>query len=133
MASPERKRPKVDPYFQGEPHPLPKTRAWFEDTKRWLAEGCPSPEEEAAKRAVGVEPGMPFEDYVEKDPPPDLQALVDRAGRRRAAELGEVYIEDPRERAEKAPHQGGYPHITAEEWAAYEKAMAEWQQRRRMG
>jgi hypothetical protein len=26
--------------------------------------------------------------------PPDLQALVDRAGRRRAAELGEVYVED---------------------------------------
>jgi hypothetical protein len=31
----------------------------------------------------------------------------------------------------EAPHQGGYPHITPEEWAEYDRAMAEWQARRR--
>jgi hypothetical protein len=32
----------------------------------------------------------------------------------------------------EAPHQGGYAHITPEEWAAYDRAMAEWQARRRV-
>jgi hypothetical protein len=103
-----------------EPHPLPLTRQWVEDYKRWVAEGCPTPEEEAARKAGAVPAG-----------PPDLQALVDRAGRRRAAELGEQYIEDPFRRAKEAPHQGGYPHITPEEWAEYDRAMADWQARRR--
>jgi hypothetical protein len=44
--------------------------------------------------------------------PPDLQALVDRAGRRRAAELGEEYVEDPFKRPRQ---QGGYQYITADE------------------
>jgi hypothetical protein len=131
MTSPERKRPKVDPYYQGEPHPLPKTKAWFEDYQRWVAEGCPSPEEQAGRRVAGVEPGMPFETYLEKDPPPDLQELVERASRRRTSELGEEWIEDPLERVKKkAHHQGGYPHLTAEGWAEYDRAMAAWQQRR---
>jgi hypothetical protein len=62
---------------------------------------------------------------------PDLQALVERAGRRHAAAIGEQYIEDPFRRMKEAPHQGGYPHITAEEWAEYDAAMAEWQAGRR--
>jgi hypothetical protein len=70
---------------------------------------------------------------VDKTGCPDLQALVERAGRRHAAAIGETYIEDPFERGRKAPHQGGYPHITAEEWAEYDQAMAEWQERRRAG
>jgi hypothetical protein len=57
--------------------------------------------------------------------------LVDRAGRRYAASIGGIYIEDPFRRAKIAPHQGGYAHITAEEWPAYDAAMAEWQARRR--
>jgi hypothetical protein len=60
---------------------------------------------------------------------PDLQALVDRAGRRYAASIGEKYIEDPVRRAKEAPHQGDYQHITAEEWAAWDRANAEWQAR----
>jgi hypothetical protein len=62
---------------------------------------------------------------------PDLQALVEQAGRRYAKLIGEQYIEDPFRRMREAPHQGGYAHITPEEWAEYDRAMAEWQARRR--
>jgi hypothetical protein len=58
---------------------------------------------------------------------PDLQALVERAGRRYVASIGETYIEDPFRRSREAPHQGGYPHITPEEWAEYDRAMTAWQ------
>jgi hypothetical protein len=61
---------------------------------------------------------------------PDLQKLVDRAGRRHAASIGEEYVENPFKRP---PHQGGYPHVTAEEWAEFDRAMADWQARRRAG
>jgi hypothetical protein len=62
---------------------------------------------------------------------PDLQALVERAGRRYAASIGETYIEDPFRRSREAPHQGGYPHITPEEWAEYDRVMTAWQAARR--
>ena len=62
---------------------------------------------------------------------PDLQALVELAGRRYARLIGEQYIEVPFRRMKEAPHQGGYAHITPEEWAEYDRAMAEWQSRRR--
>ena len=75
---------------------------------------------------------------------PDLQALVERAGRRYCASIGEVYVEDMvDEKGDKYPpldkegnlkrpaHQGGYQHITAEEWAEYDRAMAAWQEARR--
>jgi hypothetical protein len=58
---------------------------------------------------------------------PDLQALVERAGRRYAMSISEAYIEDPFRRMTEAPHQGGYPHITDEEWAEYDRAMIMWQ------
>src|SRR5262249_6868883 len=61
---------------------------------------------------------------------PDLQVLVERAGRRHAASIGEKYVEDP---SKQPPHQGGYQHITPEEWAEYDRAMAAWQRRRREG
>jgi hypothetical protein len=109
----ERKRPKLDPYWEGEPHPLPKTRAWMEDYRHWVAAGCPTPEQEAAGAREG---------------PPDLQALIDRAGRRYAASIGEDYIEDP---FKQPPHQGGYAHITPEEWAEFDRQTTEWQARRR--
>ena len=67
-----------------------------------------------------------------KSSPPSLQDLIERAGRRYAASIGEEYIEDPFRRMREAPHQGGYAHITPEEWAAYDRAMAEWQARRRV-
>jgi hypothetical protein len=70
---------------------------------------------------------------AQDDSPPDLQALVERAGRRYAASIGEEYIEDPFRRVREAPHQGGYQHITAAEWAEYDRAMAAWQERRRGG
>jgi len=103
-----------------ESHPLPLTRKWDEDYKRWIAEGCPTPEEEAARKAGAAPTG-----------PPDLQALIERAGRRYCASIGEEYVEDPFPRGREAPHQGGYPHITAEEWAEYDRAMAAWQAARR--
>jgi hypothetical protein len=103
MSSADRKLLKVDPYFEGEPHPLPLTRAWVEDYKR------PSADEGAAG-------------------PPDLLALVECAGRRFCASIGEEYVEDPFKRPQ---HQGGYQHITAEEWAEYDRALAAWQRRRR--
>jgi len=83
----------------------PLTRQWVEDYKRYGT--APKPED---------------------NPPPDLQELVERAGRRYAASIGEEYVEDPFKRL---PHQGGYPHITAEEWAEYDRAMAAWQAARR--
>jgi hypothetical protein len=59
--------------------------------------------------------------------PPDLQEPVNRAGRRYAASIGEVYVEDPFARP---VHQGGYPHITDEEWAQSNRHSAEYQRRR---
>src|SRR5262245_57335832 len=64
---------------------------------------------------------------------PDLHALIDRADRRHAASLGEEYIEDPFRRAKEKPHQGGYRHITPEEWARWDRANEVFQARRREG
>src|SRR5262245_25198460 len=64
---------------------------------------------------------------------PDLQALVDRAGRRHAASVGEEYIEDPFRRMKKKPHQGGHRHITPEEWARWDRDNEVFQARRREG
>jgi hypothetical protein len=58
----------------------------------------------------------------------DLQELVERAGRRHAAAIGEQYIEDPFKRPQ---HQGGYQWISAEGWTAWDRANAEWQAARR--
>jgi hypothetical protein len=57
--------------------------------------------------------------------PPDLQLLVDRAGRRHAAEIGEEYVEDPFKRP---PDQGGYTCIIAAEWIEFDRREAghEW-------
>jgi hypothetical protein len=83
---------------------------------------------------------------LDKNGCPDLQALVERAGRRHAASIGEEWVEDVvDEKGNKYPpldekgnlkrpaHHGGYQHITAEEWAEYDRAMAEWHERRRAG
>jgi hypothetical protein len=64
---------------------------------------------------------------------PDLHALVDRAGRRYAASIGEEYIEDPFRRMKEKPHQGGHRHITPEEWARWDRANEVFQARRREG
>jgi hypothetical protein len=69
-----------------------------------------------------------FATWLRNNPAPDLQALVERAGRRHAATIGEEYVEDPFKRP---PHHGGYPHITPQEWAEFDRAMADWQARRR--
>ena len=101
-----------------EPHPLPLTRQWVEDYKRHGTEPKPVEGEQP-------KPGtIPLDDTG----CPDLQALVERAGRRHAASIGEQYVEDPFKRP---PHQGGYAHITPEEWAEYDRAMAAWQAARR--
>jgi len=55
---------------------------------------------------------------------PDLQTLVERAGRRHAAAIGEEYVGDPFKRPQR---QGGYSHITAEEWTDFDRATAAWQ------
>jgi len=57
-----------------------------------------------------------------------LQALVERAGRRYAASIGKEYDPNPFTRP---AHQGGYPHVTPEEWARWDAANAEFQARRR--
>jgi hypothetical protein len=101
-----------------EPHPLPLTRQWVEDYKRYGTK--PKPE--------GAESPIPYEQWLKDNPPPDLQKLVERAGRRHAASVGEEYVENPFKRP---AHQGGYQHITAEEWAEYDRAMAAWQAARR--
>jgi hypothetical protein len=69
-----------------------------------------------------------FAHWLAQNPPPSLQELVDRAGRRHAAEIGEVYVEDPFERP---AHQGGYQHISEQEWKEYDRQTADWQARRR--
>lgn len=104
-----------------EPHPLPKTRQWVEDYRRYGS--APKPVEGEQPKLAAIP--------LDATGCPDLQALVERASKRRAAELGEEWIEDPLKRWRKAPHQGGYPHITPEEWVEYDRAMAEWQAVRR--
>ena len=63
-----------------------------------------------------------FDAWLRANPAPNLQALVERAGRRYAASIGEDY--DPLRHA-------GYPRITPAEWAEFDRATAEWQARRR--
>jgi hypothetical protein len=50
---------------------------------------------------------------------PDLQQLVEAAGRRLAAQLGEDY--DP------AKHPG-WPEITVREWAAFDREVEQWRE-----
>jgi len=68
----ERKRPKIDPYWEGEPHPLPQTRKWLEDFLRWGSGLAPS--------AEGIPDDRNFVDWVKDNPLPDLQELVQRYG-----------------------------------------------------
>jgi hypothetical protein len=83
---------------------LPLTRKWVDDYCRWIREGCPTSEQELAQ---GAAPAMPktFAQWLERNPAPDLQALVKRAG--------------------------GYEHITTDEWAEFDRRRAEWEARRR--
>jgi len=69
-----------------------------------------------------------FARWLAQNPPPPLQELVDRAGRRRAAETGETYVEDPFKRP---THQGGFQWITADEWDEYDRRTMVWEARRR--
>jgi hypothetical protein len=69
-----------------------------------------------------------FAAWLIENPEPSLADLIDRAGRRHAASIGETYDENPFTRP---PHQGRYQHITAAEWAEFDRAMAHWQRRRR--
>ena len=73
------------------PHPLPLARKWRENYRRWVREGCPTSEQEAAR---GAAPAAS-----------DLQTLVKRAG--------------------------GYQHITAEQWAEFDRQRVDWEARRR--
>jgi hypothetical protein len=80
-----------------------------------------------ARESSSEETGMgdeSFETWLKRNPPPDLQALVE-SGRRYALAIGEEYVEDP---SKRPPHQGGYQHITPEEWAEHDRAMKEWRQ-----
>ena len=56
---------------------------------------------------------------------PDLQALVRLRGEQYAKSIGENY--DP----EHCPHHGGYRHISAADWRAWDEAVARWQLERR--
>jgi hypothetical protein len=90
------KRPRVDPYYEGEPHPLPKTRAWVAEYRRYGTE--PKPPD------LGATDDRNYEEWVQDNPPPDLQALVARAG--------------------------GYQNITPEAWAEFDQAKVKWEARR---
>jgi len=57
-----------------------------------------------------------------------MRARLAATDRRYAASIGEVYVEDPFKRP---PHQGGYAHITSEEWAEFDRRKADWEGRRR--
>jgi hypothetical protein len=103
-----------------EPHPLPLTRQWVEDYKRWGNK--PKPEAPDTVAAVGS-----FERWLADHPMPDLQELIDLAGWRHAASIGEEYVEDP---VKRPSHQGGYQHIAGKEWTDYNRAMADWQRQR---
>jgi hypothetical protein len=117
---------KPKPRISGKPA-LPLTRKWIDDYKRWSREGCPTPEQEAARATAPGEPET-FTQWPERNPAPDLQELVERAGRRHAALIGEAYDENPFTRP---AHQGGYAHITPEEWVEFDRQKAEWEARRR--
>ena len=69
-------------------------------------------------------------DDKDRPKPPNLQELVERAGRRYAASIGEEYDPNPFTRPR---HQGGYQHITPEEWAEYDHQLALWQAALRAG
>jgi hypothetical protein len=58
---------------------------------------------------------------------PDLQKLVERAGRRHAASIGEAYDPNP---ATRPKHQGGHKHVEPEERAKSDAANAEFQANR---
>jgi hypothetical protein len=62
------------------------------------------------------------------DGPPDLQTLIETAGRRYAQSIGDTYDPNPFTRR---PHQGGYQHVTEAEWREFDRAMAAWQAQRR--
>jgi hypothetical protein len=87
--------------------------------RRWSADACISNAESArARAALGIE----------RIGAPDLQALVETAGRRYARSIGETYDPNPLTRP---PHQGGYQHVTEAEWREFDRAMAAWQTQRR--
>ena len=69
-----------------------------------------------------------FPAWLADNPEPDLQQLIENAGRRYAQSIGEDYDPNPFTRP---PHQGGYQHIIEAEWREFDRAMAAWQQRRR--
>ena len=58
---------------------------------------------------------------------PDLQALVRLRGKQYADSIGEKY--DP----ENCPRHGGYQHVSAQDWAEWDRAVVEWQHRCRVG
>jgi hypothetical protein len=83
----------------------------------------------APARAEAAMMGMSDEEFWrEMVRMPDVQPLVERAGRRYAASIGEVYDPNPFTRP---AHHGGYRHITAEEWRSWDAANAEFQARQR--
>jgi hypothetical protein len=56
---------------------------------------------------------------------PSLEALVEQAGRRHAASIGETYVEDSFKRP---AHQGGWQHVTEAEWCSWAHAVTRWRQ-----
>jgi hypothetical protein len=98
-----------------EPHPLPLTRQWVEDYQRHGTgpEEQPKPTGDVTRSAFAA--GFSSSAPAGAMPPLSVKSTS----------------RIPFRRMREAPHQGGYAHITAEEWAEYDRAMAEWQARRR--
>jgi len=100
-------------------HPLPLTRAWVKDNKRWLRE----------QEAPTAEP-------ADADKQPDLQDFIREHGdwRRLPADYFDAYPEPDRERHWKNVRaNGAYSVITPDEWAQWDRRMAAWRARRRGG
>jgi len=88
--------------FVGESWPyLPLTRQFVAEYQRYGTD--PKPEHTEPEPDEG--PADDFAAWLAANPCPDLQKLIERAG--------------------------GYDKITAEQWAEYDCAMADWQRRRR--
>ena len=71
---------------QREPHPLPLIRAWV-------------------RTITGADTNISFEQWLQENPPPDLQALIKR--------------------------WGGYGSIPNEAWKEFDRRRARWEQERK--
>jgi hypothetical protein len=96
-------------------HPLPLTRRWIEDYRRWRSENAPKP------------PAKPL------GSPPDLQKFIREHGdwRRLPPDYFDRFPPEERERHwQNVRANGAYSVITRAEWAEWDRLNEDWQARR---